>query len=124
MSNTLTEKPSGQNGLLTSSGSLTLVRQEDDAGCGIACVAMLAKCSYAQARKVWLSQGGREFEIAAVNGGLSWYQLCRLMEIMGVKIPMAWETPRIISVKAQPPLTSGHWVVVDESGRIFDPANT
>lgn len=106
-----------------SAGSLSLVRQEDDSGCGLACVAMLAKCSYMHVRKIWLGLGGRDFDITAVNGGLSWYQLCHLMEVMAIKVPMPWETPRIIGVKGQPPLNNGHWVVVDESGKIFDPAN-
>lgn len=103
--------------------SLSLVQQEDDSGCGLACVAMLAKCTYAHARKIWLTHGGNEFAIEAVNSGTTWYQLCHLMEVMGVKIPQAWETPRIISIKGHPLLNNGHWVVVDGSGKIFDPAN-
>jgi|19_taG_2_1085344.scaffolds.fasta_scaffold29913_3 hypothetical protein len=109
---------------------MKLVKQEDKSGCGIACCSMLAGCSYAMAREFWIedpkgrgSNEDREWRLKSCGDGLDWYEICRLLDMLGVKVPECWETPRILSIRMSDDFDwLRHWVVVDDFGNILDPA--
>ena len=109
---------------------MKLVKQEDRSGCGIACCAMLEGCSYAKARELWLrdskgrgSRSEREWRLRSIGDGLDWYEICRLLESLGTRIPECWEAPRVISIRISDEFKwLRHWVVVDDYGKILDPA--
>ena len=106
------------------------IKQEDKSGCGIACVAMVAGCSYSHAKTVWLSDAEtseesdrREWRLNSAGDGMDWYEVCGLLGLLNANIPKCWEVPRIISIRASKEFKwLRHWVVVDDFGNILNPA--
>jgi ABC-type bacteriocin/lantibiotic exporter with double-glycine peptidase domain len=103
------------------------VRQEDEAGCGIACVAMITGKTYQQARRFFLE---RVFLPTDRKPHTRHYQLCRALRKLGIanekRLFQKWrsiETLSVIPINRRSD-TGWHWVVFVPNGArpyILDP---
>ena len=113
--------------------NVSLVRQEDDTGCGVACVAMILDCSYPEARDLLF---GRRF--AGWTYDTRTKDLVRVLRSRGAKVSRRlkrsqgrWELlPALCIVKVIPEQCGSrgwHWVVFARGVRrwvVLDPARS
>jgi hypothetical protein len=97
---------------------MRLVRQQDRSGCGIACVAMLARLTYEQVRAAYVGfSKRREFNLIACGSGagMRWGEVVALL--WRLRVP-----PSLDKIYIERREHGGHYVVIDSRGKVFDPA--
>ena len=96
------------------------VKQKDRSGCGIASAAMIKGQSYDTIKEWWkVVCGGNLNRLNTIGDGLRKYELKDLLTTIGLENVSVIETPCIVIVKRK---FGKHYVVIDEDGKILDPA--
>ena len=114
---------------------MRLVRQRDDWGCGIAVLAMITGRTYVQVRELLDSQDGHGHDGDWSRSGITYISIDRILFAEGFAVqrtyagwaemdgtpwpPEPW-APVHLSQVVQPS-GNGHWVVMDEDGKVLDP---
>lgn len=110
------------------------VRQEDPYGCGVACIAMLAGLTYAEARQAYSAQYGEDRAAVIREGrGMVNVEADAVLARLGFAVarrhrgvedashwpPQPWGSAHLATVLLP---TGGHFVVVLADGSVLDPA--
>ncbi len=102
------------------------VLQEDNDGCGPACLAMIAGWTYAEAVKLWPKLNFRR------NGGLSRVSLDRALARLGYAVCRREDTRRpfgevhLVEIQDESMVKKKqgwHWVILLADGTVYDPGH-
>ena len=96
-----------------------LVAQEDEWGCGVACMASLLGVSYQNAKK--LAEDAKGLAINAEPGGLELHDIAIALQKAGVKVIADWDPAdipdgAIVCIRGKAPYADDHYILKTPSG--------